>query len=71
MACEGFKLEVQLRRVNRAPELNLKNPSLNEDIYALIEEAQLNEQAEKNWSGSLDGNITSSRVTTATHVSRR
>ena len=26
--------------------MKLKNPSLNEDIYALIEDAQLNEQAE-------------------------
>jgi type I restriction enzyme R subunit len=32
---------------NRTPELKLKNPSLNEDIYALIEEAQLNENAEQ------------------------
>jgi type I restriction enzyme R subunit len=31
---------------NRTPELKLRNPSLNEDIYALIEEAQLNEEAE-------------------------
>jgi type I restriction enzyme R subunit len=32
---------------NRTPELKLKNPSLNEDIYALIEEAQLNEDTEQ------------------------
>jgi type I restriction enzyme, R subunit len=31
---------------NRTPELKLKNPSLNEEIYALIEEAQLNEDTE-------------------------
>ncbi len=31
---------------NRTPELKLKNAALNEDIYALIEEAQLNEEAE-------------------------
>jgi type I restriction enzyme R subunit len=32
---------------NRTPELKLNNPTLNEDIYALIEEAQLNEDAEQ------------------------
>lgn len=32
---------------NRTPELHLKNPDLNEDIYALIEEAELDEDAEK------------------------
>jgi type I restriction enzyme R subunit len=32
---------------NRTPELKLTNPSLNEDIYALIEEAELNEDAEE------------------------
>lgn len=32
---------------NRTPELKLKNPTLNEDIYSLIEEAQLNEDAEQ------------------------
>jgi type I restriction enzyme R subunit len=32
---------------NRTPELKLKNPSLNEDIYALIEDAQLSEDAEQ------------------------
>ena len=37
---------VRLFYENRTPELKLKNPSLNEDIYALIEEAQLNEEAE-------------------------
>jgi type I restriction enzyme R subunit len=31
---------------NRTPELKLKNPSLNEDIYALIEDSQLDEEAE-------------------------
>jgi type I restriction enzyme, R subunit len=31
---------------NRTPELRLKNPKLNEDIYELIEEADLNEGAE-------------------------
>jgi type I restriction enzyme R subunit len=31
---------------NRTPELRLKNPKLNEDIYELIEEAELNEEAE-------------------------
>ncbi len=32
---------------NRTPELRLENPNLNEDVYALIEEAELNEDAEK------------------------
>jgi type I restriction enzyme, R subunit len=32
---------------NRTPELKLNNPTLNEEIYALIEEAQLNEDAEQ------------------------
>ncbi len=32
---------------NRTPELHLKNPNLNEDIYALIEEAELDEDAEE------------------------
>ncbi|MGI8820253.1 MAG: type I restriction endonuclease subunit R [Chthoniobacterales bacterium] len=32
---------------NRTPELHLKNQDLNEDIYALIEEAELDEDAEK------------------------
>jgi CSLREA domain-containing protein len=32
---------------NRTPELRLKNPKLNEDIYELIEDAELNEEAEK------------------------
>jgi type I restriction enzyme R subunit len=31
---------------NRTPELRLKNPKLNEDIYDLIEEAGLNEESE-------------------------
>lgn len=32
---------------NRTPELHLTNPNLNEDIYDLIEEAELSEEAEK------------------------
>jgi type I restriction enzyme R subunit len=32
---------------NRTPELHLDNPDLNEDIYALIEEAELSEEAEE------------------------
>lgn len=32
---------------NRTPELHLTNPNLNEDIYELIEEAELCEEAEK------------------------
>ena len=32
---------------NRTPELHLTNPNLNEDIYELIEEAELSEEAEK------------------------
>ncbi len=32
---------------NRTPELHLDNPDLNEDIYALIEEAELNAEAEE------------------------
>jgi len=32
---------------NRTPELHLDNPDLNDDIYALVEEAELNEEAEK------------------------
>ena len=32
---------------NRTPELRLENPNLNEDIYALVEEAELSEEAEK------------------------
>src|SRR5206468_6974918 len=32
---------------NRTPELKLNNPTLNGDIYALIEEAELNEDAEQ------------------------
>jgi len=32
---------------NRTPELRLENPDLNEDLYALIEEADLSEEAEK------------------------
>ena len=31
---------------NRTPELQLVNPDLNEDIYALVEEAELSEEAE-------------------------
>ncbi len=32
---------------NRTPELLLENPSLNDDIYALIEEAELSEETER------------------------
>jgi type I restriction enzyme R subunit len=32
---------------NRTPELHLDNPQLNEDIYALIEDADLSEEAER------------------------
>ena len=32
---------------NRTPELHLDNPNLNDDIYELIEEADLSEEAEK------------------------
>ena len=32
---------------NRTPELHLDNPNLNDDIYELIEEAELSEEAEK------------------------
>ncbi|MBA3352504.1 MAG: type I restriction endonuclease subunit R [Blastocatellia bacterium] len=32
---------------NRTPELHLKNPNLNDNIYALIEAAELDEEAEK------------------------
>jgi type I restriction enzyme, R subunit len=32
---------------NRTPELHLDNPDLNEDIYALIEEAELSDEAEE------------------------
>ncbi|MEW6542111.1 MAG: HsdR family type I site-specific deoxyribonuclease [Nitrospirota bacterium] len=32
---------------NRTPELKLKNPKLNDDIYALIEAAQLDEEQER------------------------
>ncbi|MBA3960596.1 MAG: HsdR family type I site-specific deoxyribonuclease [Chthoniobacterales bacterium] len=32
---------------NRTPELHLTNPSLNEEIYELIEEAELSEEAEQ------------------------
>ena len=38
---------VPLYYENRTPELQLVNPDLNEDIYALIEEAELSEEAEK------------------------
>src|SRR5213075_1694712 len=31
---------------NRTPELRLKNPNLNEEIYELIEDAELNEESE-------------------------
>jgi len=32
---------------NRTPELRLDNPNLNEDIYAVIEDAELSEEAER------------------------
>lgn len=32
---------------NRTPELHLNNPDLNDDIYALVEEASLNDEAER------------------------
>ena len=32
---------------NRTPELRLQNANLNEDLYALIEQAELNEEAER------------------------
>jgi len=32
---------------NRTPELHLDNPNINDDIYALIEDAELSEEAEK------------------------
>jgi type I restriction enzyme R subunit len=32
---------------NRTPELHLDNPNLNDDIYALIEDAELSEEGEK------------------------
>jgi len=38
---------VPLYYENRTPELELVNPELNEDIYALIEEAELSDEAEK------------------------
>lgn len=37
---------VPLYYENRTPELKLENPSLNEDIYALIEDAELDERQE-------------------------
>jgi type I restriction enzyme R subunit len=38
---------VPLYYENRAPELRLQNPNLDEQIYALIEEAELDDQAER------------------------
>jgi type I restriction enzyme R subunit len=38
---------VPLYYENRSPELKLQNPNLDEDVYALIEEAELDEQAER------------------------
>lgn len=38
---------VPLYYENRTPELHLDNPDLNDDIYALIESADLSEEAEK------------------------
>jgi type I restriction enzyme R subunit len=39
---------------NRTPELKLDNPSLNEEMYALIDEAELDEAAEKKLERELD-----------------
>lgn len=38
---------VPLYYENRTPELRLENPTINEDLYALIDEAELNEEGEK------------------------
>jgi type I restriction enzyme R subunit len=38
---------VPLYYENRTPELHLKNPTLNEDLYRLIDEAELSEEGEK------------------------
>ncbi len=38
---------VRLYYENRTPELRLENPDLNEDIYALVEAAELNEEQER------------------------
>ena len=43
---------------NRTPELRLENPDLNEDLYALIEEADLSEEARSDWSGNWAGSTT-------------
>ena len=57
---------------NRTPELHLINPNLNEDIYALIEEAELSEEAEKRArDASSAGNTTSSRAMTGWRRWRR
>jgi type I restriction enzyme R subunit len=39
---------VPLYYENRTPELQIQNPNLNEDLYALIEAAELNEDQERN-----------------------
>jgi len=38
---------------NRRPELRLENANLNEDLYALIEQAELSEEAERKLQGEL------------------
>ena len=44
---------------NRTPELHLDNPNLNDDIYDLIEDAELvGRSAKRSWSASWDGSIT-------------
>ena len=50
---------------NRTPEFRLVNPNLNEDIYALVEEAELSEEAEGRWNANWAANTISLRVTTA------
>jgi type I restriction enzyme R subunit len=44
---------VRLFYENRTPELRLKNPDLNDDIYALVEAADLDEEQEKRLEGEL------------------
>ncbi len=43
---------------NRTPELRLENPNLNDDIYALIEEAELSEDAEQRLERELSARLT-------------
>jgi type I restriction enzyme R subunit len=43
---------------NRTPELQLVNPDLNEDIYRLIEDAELDADQEANWRRCWGGNTT-------------